>query len=188
MEGGAPTVVGPLGEQVAQVDDVGAVGRQHRPPLAVGTHDLEAGDLVGVEHGDDAVVGVGTHALLALDRVGGAGLALVADHPHDLDRVLAPLDEELLGHVEGDGEDAGDLAGQLGDGGVVGVEPGSHRGHGLVGPHVGGEEAVALGDHRRVGLVDLVAGDVERLEDVGRGLDPEAVGERLRRRCRSSRG
>ena len=38
---------------------------------------------------------------------------------------------------------------------------------------------MTLGHHRGVGLVDLVTGDVERLEDVGRGLDAEAVGERF---------
>ena len=87
-------------------------GGDDAPPVAVGPDDLQPGDLVGVEHGDDAVVGVGAHALLALDRVGGARPALVADHPQHLDGVPAPVLEVSLGHVEGDGEDPGDRAGQ----------------------------------------------------------------------------
>ena len=74
-------------------------------------------------------------------------------------------------HVEQDVGDAADL-GQVGD------ERRAQRRR-AVGPDVRREQPVALDGDGRIGLVDVVGADVERLEQVGRPLVADAVRQAL---------
>ena len=82
MQGGSPPIVCPFRQKIAEVNEQGAGFGDDSVPCAVWRKDLQAGDAVGVEHRHDALVGMGTHALLTIDRIRGPGLADVIVYPH----------------------------------------------------------------------------------------------------------
>ncbi len=62
VHGRQPPLVGPTGGEVTQIDEERPRDRTHVVPHPVVVEHLEAGSLVGPQHGDDAEVGVGPHA------------------------------------------------------------------------------------------------------------------------------
>ncbi len=176
-----PAIVRPAREQIAEVDQQRPVGRCHRVPAAIGSQDLEAGHLVRPQDGDDAVVGVRAHAHLALtDRHPRRDVVMV--HPQHIDRVVGVRSEVCFRKAERRGEDRGhrvrDRSGPH--------EPGLHPGPERVGAIAGGPDVLGIHLGIQVEPRELRRrrADVERLEQVVRRHDAEAVAEPFRPRWR----